>query len=360
MVNNVRNDKLISTSLLLLTLTLPAQAKTDSAKAAHKSQTVSQAIEAAEDQGHQLKQQEMQPTTDIMSDFSDNTSLEMAQAYITDFRYDEAAPILEQLAHKYPEQPEVGLLQAQLWLKQGKVEPARLKLESLREKCKTDKYPEMAFRLLVAHVQSYLMTGESDYAYKLFKQADLKPMQLSPPARSRYQQLQNRLLFLTGTTSAAMEQVARQAEAHSLTDGNLPCRGEYSPKLARKSYQKAEAAYARGQYEHALSLALFAREMDPNPVAYTLLVTRANREVQQELGERFRRALPQIKMHIMNMRYALDLGDYQSLYREYLRFKADEDIAVIMKPAYRDYLPSQMYDVVLEVERTLHREGFNI
>lgn len=333
-----------SIALLLICLSMPALATTLDE-------------EMAESHKRNLAQQGVDVKSGLS--FSDTVSLQLADGLLNEADYEKALSTLKPLLQKYPENISVRLLEARALIDKRELEQARLILESLRKKVDPDKDADLTFRILALHISSYLVSGEAEHADKIFRAADLKPRLLSESVREEYDLLRADLLYSTHKSPQAMEQMLELAKRNPFAAENMYQKGDYVPDKAADVYQEARNAYARKDYEKALSLALVARRLDPFRVEYSRLVTESNHEVERELAYRFKTALPLVKKHIEIMRDALAFGDYHDLYRAYLRFKADEDIAFVMKPVYRNYLPTQMYRMVAEVEEALRNEGFD-
>lgn len=300
--------------------------------------------------------------TDLGMTKEDYSRLQRAEGYLREGQHDKALTFLRDLRERYPEVFPAGLLLAKTYLVQEDPEQALLVLEDLRKQIDPLEESEHGMLLDVVHlqVQAHKDLKHPDLALRTLQTAPIQIKLFDNDQREDYYLVLAKLMYELKQPEEAyrhLQSVLASGQRGSRTRSLLL---EWSPMMAEQLYGQGLQAYRENNYARTLRLALMSYQLNPSPVKYSQLVSRAQDQIHIQVNQHFQNALPSLSNAIRNMRYALLQEDYGTLHKEYMRLREIEDVAFFLNRDYEGYLPTKMQEVLREVETELTARGYKI
>lgn len=268
---------------------------------------------------------------------------------------------LEMLREAYPESELVAYYLGVAYNQANQPEKALLILDPLAENLEDTAVSDLKrLPVITEQVQAYLLQNQPESAYRLFQQNRLDTNALPLQELREYQVMEVDLLMRNGQYVQAYKILTDFSTRERISRARQDILRQNARRLGRVYYDLAKAYYDEREYIESFQHARIAYDLDPENIAYLKLSNEAHEYLLAGIRMRFQRALPQLRNYILNMRYDLDLADYDALYREYLRFRRNKEVSFVMEDVYRDYLPANMFDVLKRVEKELIYRGFEL
>lgn len=300
--------------------------------------------------------------TDLGMTRDDYSRYQAAEGLRREGKLDLALEMLDLLYKAYPDSVPVRYQMTKLYLTLNKPEQALDILEATIKGMSPleDEDQPVLYELVMLEITAYQSMNQPAKALATLQNAPLKPQLLSAGKQEDYYLTLATLMLQTGRSEEAYHYLMAILETNQRASSTRDTLLKWSPGLAEDLYRLASDAYRQNNFIRSQHLALICYNLNPVPVKYTQLLARAQAQVLDLINEHFERALEPLKAAVSQMRYNLQQGDYQALYKVYLGLRDNKDVAFFLNHDYEGYLPASMQVVLREVEDDLKARGFKI
>lgn len=285
--------------------------------------------------------------------------LQGAQALLKTYRSEAAHNRLEPLAKKYPNHYLIQLHYAEALMDIGKIEES---IQSIDRFLNTERSElltaDQQFKLQQMNVRAYTMQDQAPMALRILKNNLPEYERLSNPYREAYFLLWAETYMANKQPFEAYEALQKGVNSGLQSKESRSQLQMLSEELAEKLYQSALNDYDDSNYARAVDQLLAAYSLNPTPLKYSQDMSRSQGRFLRLYENRFNASRSFLINTVSNMRYAMSNRDYNNLYREYLRLRADRNVSFLL--LHKEYLPINMRKAIESVEETLLRQGLKI
>jgi len=300
--------------------------------------------------------------TDLGMTRDDYARFQNAEGLVREGKLDMAMVMLDLLYKAYPDSVPVKYQMAMLYLSMRKPEQA---LDILQATIKgmaplEDEDQPVLHELVRLEISAYQAMNQPAKALAALQNAPVKPGLLTPGQQEDYYLTLAGLMMQTGQSEEAYHYLMAILATGQRAENTRSALIKWSPGLAESLYRLATDSYRQNNFMRTQHLALICYNLNPEPVKYTQLLAQAQAQVLDQVNEHFDKALNPLTDAVRQLRYDLEQGDYQAVYKEYLSLRENKDVAFFLNHDYEGYLPASMQVVLKEVEDDLKARGFKI
>jgi tetratricopeptide (TPR) repeat protein len=308
-------------------------------------------------------EQEFRGSTSGMSSL-DYADMQMVYAQIRDRDFEAAHSSLEQLIRTYPERPELSLLMGQVHLLEFNPEDALRAFQDAESKAAKEPYkeqftPSQHLEVRVGMSQAHTQLGNYSAALQVLSDAPLDAAQLSATDKETWYLSKAKAAYNNKDLDSVyiyLQQALSAGKSPAVLDFEQQVKG----KLAEHKYQQGLAAYRREHFGEALKSLRIAMDLNPDNIDYVRLMNDTHSRFVDEVRIRVQKMRPLLRQSLEDMRWALEVDDYDQVYRQYQKLLQNPDVDFFIGNNYRGYLPDEMRSSLVFIETTLRGRGYRV